>query len=106
MKHTQREWLIESSGLTEMSYDIQTNDNSTLIARVGTKDDAKLIAAAPNNLKANQESLAVNKMLVAINRVFGIDSSKRRILRMEKAEWDLLIQVMKNQKEAIQKAIG
>ena len=41
---TKGEWLIEKSGLTEMLYDIDTCDNSTLIARVGTKDDAKLIA--------------------------------------------------------------
>lgn len=45
---TKGEWLIEKSGLTEMQYDIDTNDNSTLIARVGTIEDAKLIAAAPD----------------------------------------------------------
>jgi len=51
-KGTKGEWLIERSGLTEMGYDIDTCDNSTLIARVGTKADATLIASAPDLLRA------------------------------------------------------
>ena len=57
-------------------------------------DNVKLIAAAPEVLEQRNELLAVMKMIRSINLQFGMDSSKRRILRVEEEEWDLLEKVI------------
>jgi len=56
MTQAKKIWKVESTGADkelckELEYDIDTDDNSTLIARVGTLEDAKLIAAAPEMLE-------------------------------------------------------
>ncbi len=60
MKHTKGKWLLEDSGLTMFKYSIETDDNSTEIARVGTKEDAKLISKAPEMYEALKDIIANN----------------------------------------------
>ena len=75
--HTKGEWLLERSGLTEMQYDIDTDDNSTLIARVGTKEDAQLISAAPDLLEFAQEIRIICKRIL-VGRSDGFDIKELR----------------------------
>ena len=89
-KHTKGNWLTARTNSCCGTYTIEiyTNETPYWIAQVldNTKEseaNVKLIAAAP-------ELLEIAIRFIEINKSFGFDSSKRRILRVEREDWNKL----------------
>lgn len=78
--------------------DKEVEANAKLIAEAGTV--ANECGLSPKQLlEQRNDFLAVSKMIKSNNLQFGFDSSKRRILRLEKEEWELLELVIKKATE-------
>ena len=82
MRHTKGKWLLENSGLTMFKYSIETDDNSTEIARVGTKPDAILISKAPEMYESLRELYEESVITSGLN-VARIVTTPDMIIKLE-----------------------